>query len=253
MMNHQEYRRILPGSDMAVLMLHGIVGTPHHFDDLIPLIPENWSVVNLLLEGHGQGAAEFGAASMDQWKGQVSRELDALLAYHEKVLIVGHSMGTLFAIQSAIDCPDRVAGLFLQAVPLRPYVHPKMTLASAKLMLDMGVEEDPLAQALERDSGVEVDWRLWKYTRWPVRFVELLAECERIRRELPRLQVPTIAVQSRRDELVSDISIRDLQKNPCVRVVEMEQAGHFGYEGEEQALMLQCFREMIADCACRGR
>lgn len=45
-MNHQEYRRILPGSNMAVLMLHGIVGTPHHFDDLIPLIPEDWSVVN---------------------------------------------------------------------------------------------------------------------------------------------------------------------------------------------------------------
>lgn len=244
-MNHQEYRRILPGAEMAVLMIHGIVGTPHHFDNLIPLIPESWSVVNLLLEGHGQGAAEFGAASMEQWKAQVSRELDALLAYHEKVMIVGHSMGTLFAIQSAIDCPDRVAGLFLQAVPLRPYVHPKMTLASAKLMLDVGVEEDPLARALERDSGVEVDWRLWEYIGWPVRFVELLAECERIRRELPRLRVPTIAVQSRRDELVSDISIRDLQKNPCVRVVEMEQASHFSYEGEELEIMLKEFEKML--------
>ena len=46
-MNHQEYRRIVPGADMAVLMIHGIVGTPHHFDNLLPLIPENWSVVNL--------------------------------------------------------------------------------------------------------------------------------------------------------------------------------------------------------------
>ena len=252
-MNHQEYRRIIPGADMAVLMLHGIVGTPHHFDILIPLIPENWSVVNLLLEGHGQGAAEFGAASMDQWKGQVSRELDALLAYHEKVLIVGHSMGTLFAIQSAIDCPEKVAGLFLQAVPLRPYVHPKMTLASAKLMLDMGVEEDPLAQALERDAGVEVDWRLWKYTRWPVRFVELLAECERIRRELPRLKVPTLALQSCRDELVSDLSIRDLEKNEHIRVIPMENSGHFGYEGEDLKQMLKSFSQMIADCASRGR
>ena len=244
-MNHQEYRRIVSEAEIAVLLIHGIVGTPHHFDDLIPLIPENWSVVNLLLEGHGQGAAEFGAASMDQWKGQVSRELDALLAYHEKVLIVGHSMGTLFAIQSAIDCPDRVAGLFLQAVPLRPYVHPKMTLASAKLMLDMGVEEDPLAQALERDSGVEVDWRLWKYTRWPVRFVELLAECERIRHALPQLKVQTVAIQSCKDELVSDLSIRDLEKNEHIRVVRMENAGHFGYEGEELEIMLKEFKEMI--------
>ena len=83
-MNHQEYRRMIPGSDTAVLMIHGIVGTPHHFDNLLPLIPENWSVVNLLLEGHGQGAAEFGAASMERWKGQVSRELDGLLMPYER-------------------------------------------------------------------------------------------------------------------------------------------------------------------------
>ena len=244
-MNHQEYRRIVPGAEMAVLMLHGIVGTPHHFDNLLPLIPENWSVVNLLLEGHGQGAAEFGAASMDRWKAQVSRELDALLAYHEKVLIVGHSMGTLFAIQSAIDCPERVAGLFLQAVPLRPYVHPKMTLASARLLFDVGVENDPLARALEQDSSVEVDWRLWEFVLWPVRFVELLAECERIRRELPRLAVPTVAIQSCKDELVSDHSIHDLEKNEYVRVVKMENAGHFGYEGEELETMLKEFESMI--------
>ena len=244
-MNHQEYRRIVPGAETGVLMIHGIVGTPHHFDNLIPLIPENWSVVNLLLEGHGHGAAEFGAASMEQWKAQVSRELDALLAYHEKVLIVGHSMGTLFAIQSAIDCPEKVAGLFLQAVPLRPYVHPKMTLASAKLMLDMGVEEDPLARALEKDSGVEVDLRLWEYALWPVRFVELLAECERIRHALPQLKVPTVALQSCKDELVSDLSIRDLEKNEYVRVVKMENAGHFGYEGEELETMLKEFESMI--------
>lgn len=248
-MNHQEYRRIVPGADMAVLMIHGIVGTPDHFDNLIPLIPEDWSVVNLLLEGHGQGPSEFGAASMEQWKGQVSRELDALLACHESVLIVGHSMGTLLAIQSAIDCPDRVAALFLQAVPLRPYVHPKMTLASARLMFEVGVEEDPLAQALERDSSVEVDWRLWEYIGWPVRFVELLAECERIRHVLPQLKVRTVALQSCRDELVSDLSIRDLEKNEHIRVIPMENSGHFGYEGEDLEIMLQEFREMITDCS----
>lgn len=246
-MNHQEYRRIVPGAETGVLMIHGIVGTPHHFDDLLPLIPENWSVVNLLLEGHGKSPVEFGAASMAEWKDQVDRELDALLAGHQKVLIVGHSMGTLFAIQSAIDHPDRVAGLFLQAVPLRPYVHPKMTLASAKLMLGVDIEDDKLAQMVERDSSVDLDWRLWQYIFWPVRFVELLAECERIRRELPRLQVPTMAIQSLRDELVSDLSIWDLGRNPHVRVIPMENAGHFGYEGEEQTRMLQCFREMIAD------
>ena len=154
-------------------------------------------------------------------------------------------MGTLEAIQSAIDCPEKVAGRFLQAGPLRPYVHPKMTLASAKLLLDVGVEEDSLARALEQDSGVEVDWRLWEYARWPVRFVELLAECERVRHALPQLKVQTVAIQSCKDELVSDLSIRDLEKNEHIRVVQMENAGHFGYEGEELEIMLKEFKETI--------
>ena len=246
-MNHQEYRRIVPGAEMAVLLIHGIVGTPHHFDDLLPLIPEEWSVVNLLLEGHGKGVTEFGDASMHQWKDQVRAELEALLATHQKVLIVAHSMGTLFAIQSAMDYPERVAALFLEAVPLRPYVHPKMTLASAKLMFGADTSDDRLAQAVERDSSVDLDWRLWKYICWPLRFVELLAECERIRREVTHLAVPTLALQSCKDELVSDLSIRDLEQNPWIKVIPMENSGHFGYEGEELAKMLGCFRELVND------
>ena len=66
-------------------------------------------------------------------------------------------------------------------------------------------------------------------------------------RVLPQLQVRTVAIQSLRDELVSDISVRDLEANPSIRVVKMEQAGHFGYEGEEQERMLKEFRELIAD------
>ena len=110
---------------------------------------------------------------------------------------------------------------------------------------DLG--DDRLAQALARDSGVELDWKLWEYVLWPARFVELLAECERIRHAVPQLKVPTVAIQSLRDELVSDLSIRDLEKNPFIRVVRMEQAGHFGYEGEEQQRMLALFRETVAD------
>ena len=36
-MIHQEYVRKVPGADTAVLFIHGIVGTPNHFTDLISL------------------------------------------------------------------------------------------------------------------------------------------------------------------------------------------------------------------------
>ena len=73
-MEHKEYVRIVPGADTAVLFIHGIVGTPNHFTDLISLVelvPEDWSVCNLLLDGHGGNADDFAATSMKKWKNQV--------------------------------------------------------------------------------------------------------------------------------------------------------------------------------------
>lgn len=55
-MEHREYVRIVPGAKTAVLFMHGIVGTPNHFRDLLPLVdlvPDDWSVYNVLLPGHG--------------------------------------------------------------------------------------------------------------------------------------------------------------------------------------------------------
>ena len=56
---HKEYKRIVNGADSAVLFIHGILGTPNHFKEFIPLVPKEYSVHNLLLDGHGKGVKEF--------------------------------------------------------------------------------------------------------------------------------------------------------------------------------------------------
>lgn len=38
-MNSQAYIREIPGAKTAVLMIHGIVGTPEHFAMLYPYVP----------------------------------------------------------------------------------------------------------------------------------------------------------------------------------------------------------------------
>lgn len=243
-MNHQEYRRVVNGSDTGVLMIHGIVGTPDHFNDLISIIPDSWSVSNLLLEGHGKGVAEFSASSMRKWKAQVNRELEQLLTSHRQILIVAHSMGTLFAIQAAIDYPDRVAGLFLLAVPMRPFVRWEAAWASVKLVLGI-VGEDRTALAMQKDCSVKLDKRLWQYLLWVPRFVELLVEIRRIRCLLPRLAVPTLAFQSCRDELVSNYSCRDLAGHDYIRVIAMKYSGHFSYEAVDQVRLLSHFRKIV--------
>ena len=248
-MNHGAFTKIVPESDTAVLLIHGILGTPNHFADLLSLIPDKWSVCNLLLDGHGAGMADFAATSMKKWKAQVADKLEELLVEHRRVVIVAHSMGTLFAISSAIRQPERIGGLFLLAVPVRPFVSFKATVASVKLMLGIAGKDATVA-AMRSDSSVKLERGIWKYAAWTPRVVELLRETALTEKELHRLTVPTVAVQSNRDEMVSTRSAAVLEKNPCIRVVRMPESGHFGYRGRDKAELLTRLKIWVSEMEC---
>ena len=110
-MKHDEVVRIIPGARTAVLLIHGICGTPNHFVGGIPLIewiPLDWSIYNLLLPGHGGTVEDFAKSSLKQWRCSARRAFCSLANTHEQVYIVGHSMGTLFALELAADHPDKI-------------------------------------------------------------------------------------------------------------------------------------------------
>lgn len=234
-MAHEPDVRFVPGSRFAVMLIHGIAGTPDHFDALIPVIPQDWSVYNILLDGHGQGVEEFGATSMKRWKKQVNNTLEALFEHHEQVVLVGHSMGTLFSIQAAIDHPDRISRLFLLAVPTRPRV--QFTTAVAGVRLALGDNRWEKSRAMENASSVKLDWRLWKYIPWVPRFWELLVECDRVRKLLPQLTVPCDAFQSENDELVAHLACRDLSGIDSITLNVLPNSGHFDYSEEDMAFL----------------
>ena len=98
-------KRLLPGAACAVLFVHGILGSPAQFAPFLPLVPQDWSFCNLLLQGHGGGARDFSAASMAVWREQTRQAFAELRAQHETVVIAAHSMGTLFAVQEAVRSP----------------------------------------------------------------------------------------------------------------------------------------------------
>ena len=245
-MEAKEYIRMVDGSDTAVLMVHGIVGTPAHFRDLLPLIPEEWSVCNLLLDGHGKGVREFGATSMDKWKMQVFARLDDLLARHRRVLIVAHSMGTLFALRAAVNHPDRIAGLFLLNVPMRVHVRPSVLPASLKNAFGLVKEGDGPAWAMKQDCGVELSPYLWQYIPWIPRYVELLREISAVRALLPQVKVPALAFHSPKDELVSNRALRDLQGHSHITVTLLPSSGHFSYEKADLQLLQTELAKQIA-------
>lgn len=245
-MKYKPYIRTAENAETAVLMVHGIVGTPAHFQELLPLIPESWSLYNILLDGHGGKVEDFSHTSMEKWKTQVEKQLDEILLTHRRVLIVAHSMGTLFAIRQAIRCPDKVCGLFLLNVPLTPFVRPAACANSVRLALGRP-GNSPSAKAMQADCGVVLTPKLRKYIGWVPRFWELLTEVQATKRILSQLQTPTLTFQSRHDELVSFRSCKYLEDHPSITNTVLEHSGHFAYNVADMQTLQTKLGEMISN------
>ena len=236
-MLHEEYIRMTPGADTAVLFIHGIVGSPNHFVTQIPLVDlvlEDWSVYNLLLDGHGMGVEDFSKTSMKKWKEQVWRVFDDLAANHKHVIIAAHSMGTLFAMQLAQEHPEKVPFLFLLAVPMRPWMKFSGAINCLRLAFGLTREDHPLEVALRDASGVKTTWKVWKYIGWIPRFMELFREIHRTEKVMGCLSVPCVAWQSEKDELVSGRSRNILDKYSAIEVRTLQDSGHFYYDPKDQ-------------------
>lgn len=236
-MKHEPYIRQVENAKTAVLMVHGILGTPTHFRDLLPLIPEDWSVYNILLDGHGKEVEDFSRTSMAKWQKQVTDQLAQLRATHQQVLLIGHSMGTLLSLQQAIACKDQIIGLFLLNVPFCPFVRPSAWVNSIQATRGKP-DPSPAVQTVLASTSVRLTKKLRKYIGWIPRFWELLVQVRRTRKLLPQLQIPTLTFQSRRDELVSFRSCRHLTGHRYITNRVLEHSGHFCY-GEEDLKILQ--------------
>ena len=225
-----------------MLFLHGIVGTPNHFRTLIPLehtVPEGWSVINVRYPGHGADVKAFGKSDMDQWRDHARGAFLELAENHEKILIVGHSMGTLFAIQLALEFPETVSGLFLLNVPLRPWLRLFGLVNCLRLAFNRIREGRPLENATQKACGITTTPLVWKYIPWIPRFLELFREIYRTEQRMDSLKVPCIAWQSKKDELVSNLTAGVLRKSGVMEVRELEESSHFYYMPEDASRILR--------------
>ncbi|MBS6196628.1 MAG: alpha/beta hydrolase [Clostridiales bacterium] len=240
---HTEYIREIPGSKTVILFVHGILGTPDHFNRLITAVPENWSVYNILLEGHGKTTEDFAAATMEQWKMQVHRLILKLSKEYEKIMIAAHSMGTLFAIEEARRNP-KVKALFLLNVPLKIWVKPGIIATAFKIIFDKVKPEDSVSEAVRRAYSIAPDRRLWKYTGWIPNYLALFSEIRETRKKINRIQTPCFVFQSKKDELVAVSSVKYFIQNPKIRWGMLKHSGHFYYEASDMEFMIQIFRRV---------
>ena len=187
-----------PASVGAVLLLHGFGDTPQSLAELAhTLHSRGFNVSVPLLPGHGRTLRDFRASNEAQWVAEARRALEELRAHHDSVGVVGLSMGGALAVLLATDSNDLPA-----LVLLSPYLEPPLSVrllaktayvAGAILPYLYGRNprsiHDPAARAATLVYGAAT----------PSSVGELVRLADRARERLPRVQAPTLYMQSRED------------------------------------------------------
>ncbi len=235
--DNREYIREPNGATTAVLMIHGICGTPRQFDFLIPLIPKDYAIYNILLSGHGGGVRDFSHTSMENWLKETDIRLCALYAKYDKIIVVGHSMGTLLLTSCAEKYADKIAMMIFLASPLKIFMKPKMIPTSLKIAFDKYDRENPYHVAMRRAYSIEPDGRLWRYLGWIPRYLELFSLSRKTRALIPNIKTPTYVFQSGQDELVSLSSAKYFENNENIRLYMLENSRHFDYSESDLGFM----------------
>ena len=226
---HVEYKRIVEGARVAVLMVHGILSTPNHFRDLIPLIPKNYSVYAMVTDGHCGTVRDFSRSSLASWEKSVEDAVSELLKTHDEIYMVGYSLGTLLSIDQAINNP-RVTRLFCIAVPIKVRFRMRMIPMALKIYSKQIKDDDIITLSLRESYGTTDSKNVFEYLGWIPRFLDLFKKIAEVRKNLYKLETPCIAIQSIRDELVSPRSIDILKRESRMRVESLENSTHFYYE-----------------------
>ena len=243
-MAHKEYIREVPGSDTVALCIHGILGGPDQFNPLLDQIPKDWSIYNILLDGHGKRVQDFAHSSMMKWKAQVQHTLTYLSVRYSKIVIIAHSMGTLFAIQATVGGCKKIKALFLIDTPMIPILRPVCIGNSLEIIWNCMPEGNTIGIAQKDALSIHPDKRLWLYLGWIPRYFELFKEISITKKCIPQIKIPCRVFLSQRDELVSLRSYKYLKGNPRIKVSVLNEATHFYFNEQHNDRMQRALNFM---------
>jgi non-heme chloroperoxidase len=220
---------------VPVLFLHGMTDSWRSFEPVLPHLPAPIRAFALTQRGHGDAQRPAGGYRTRDFAGDVAAFADALGL--ERVVVVGHSMGSTNAQRFAIDHPERVLGLVLAgsfaSYRGNPVVEELWESAVSRLTdpIDPAFvrqfQESTLARPVPPDfldmvvgESLKVPAHVWRAA-----FEGFLEDD--VAGDLGRIRVPTLIAWGARDALCSRRDQDDLLAAvPGARLLVYENAGH---------------------------
>lgn len=238
---HNPIIREKNNSTFSIIFCHGILGSPHHFHFLLDLVPQSFSLYNILLDGHGGTPKDFSNTSMKKWEKQIENLLIYLTNKEQKIIFVGHSMGTLFGINFSYKYKN-IIKLFLLNPPMKIHYALRGLRSSFKVFFNF---KDFETIKTKEDCSIYMNKNIFLYFGWIPRFLELFKKINLTREIIDKTSTPSIIFQSYKDELVSNKSIKYFVTNYNYKVVHLYNSGHYFYDSNDEKTIINEFNGML--------
>ena len=243
---HTPVYREHPDAKGLVAFIHGFMGSPRQFAGLIDFTyNQGFSVAALLLPGHGGSAKYFGTGRSEIWQDFVDSKIEQFSIKYKNIILAGHSMGCLLAINASVKYPEYVHGLFLIACPfIRTLVSPYAIKLRFKQAFAQ--KSNPIKKAYFENCSVKLtpDF-LWYNIKPSLEIKKMIHISED---DLPKVKVPVTAVFSTADELISikslDILKSGLHDVPFEEII-ISDSLHAYYTPEEQTVIVQGMKRLL--------
>ena len=238
------------GKGSPILLLHSYWGSHILFDYMAKTLSLKMQVIRIDLPGHGNSGTPPSDYSFEKFA-FVLNELLTRLNVHEKVSIIGHSMGGYAALAFAAEFPERISSLILMQAPTQAADKQSIKFREREVILILQGKKDLLLQATissnfapENSSSMLKNIQLLYQTSSQVTLEGAVMTVFAINNRknslvvLQKSQYPILIIIGKYDKVYSaEDQLAEASQIPHAEVLMLNHSGNLGFLEEEDLVV----------------